>query len=224
MLSEAGEIIADIQTCFQHATIARLPRYGKCLFLDGDLQSAQSDQDIYHSALVLPAFGFNPHIRTALILGGGEGATAHKILDQSSVQAVTMIDIDPELVDLCKQHLPEWNLGAFDDPRLTVHYQDAAKFIEQPQKPYDLVVWDLTDPYRWQDHQNTPSSPLYSPATFSRLRELLSDSGLLSVECAARNGGHTSKLIQQGWERLFRRRMYILSFEEKWDFALYRKS
>ncbi|MDO8429446.1 MAG: hypothetical protein Q7S88_02340 [Candidatus Daviesbacteria bacterium] len=219
MLDERTEILIDTTTPFQRVTIAVTPEYGKCLFLDGDLQSAESDQGQYHSALVCPAFKFNPRIKTALILGGGEGATAKQILKQPTVEKVTMVDIDPGLVAICKEYLPQWHQGAFDDPRLKLHYEDAGKFVQQSKEHYDLIVWDLTDPYRWQNRDSTPSTNLYSLNFFRVLGSHLEEGGLLSVEYAYRNRYLLARLLE-GFAKVYRRDVYIPSFEEKWIFAL----
>jgi spermidine synthase len=58
--------------------IAESPVYGKILFLDGEVQSAESDEAIYHEHLIHPVL--NATVATpgkrVLIVGGGEGATA----------------------------------------------------------------------------------------------------------------------------------------------------
>lgn len=49
--------------------------FGKMLVLDGDTQSSQADEKIYHEALVHPALAACVARREVLIIGGGEGAT-----------------------------------------------------------------------------------------------------------------------------------------------------
>lgn len=222
MLNERARVSVDVATPFQRVTIADLPDYGRCLFLDGDLQSAEIDQNAYHAALVEPAFRFNPNIHTALVLGGGEGATARKILNHQGVEKVTMVDIDEQLVTICEQHLPEWHQGAFADKRLSVTYQDASEFVQKPAEQYDLIVWDLTDPYRWQDNNPTPSTGLYTPQTFELLKQHLTENGLLSVEYGFRNKRLMAPLLK-GWKQLVRRDMNLPSFEEKWIFTVLQK-
>lgn len=222
MLNEKARIFVDTTTPFQRVTIADLPKYGKCLFLDGDLQSAEIDQTTYHSALVEPAFRYNPNVKRALILGGGEGATARRILSHEGVEHVTMVDIDEQVVTICEQHLPEWHGGAFGDPRISIHYEDAAKFIRLPKKPYDLIVWDLTDPYRWGDKDATPASSLYTRDSFDLLKDNLSRNGLLSIEYAYRNRYLVAPLLRD-WKKISRRNVFLPSFEEKWIFALFAK-
>ena len=36
-----------------------------------------------------------------------------------------MVDIDGEVVEACKKHLPEMHQGAFDDPRTELRHEDA---------------------------------------------------------------------------------------------------
>lgn len=222
MLSERTELLIQRHTAFQEIAIARLPKYGKCLFLDGDLQSAESDQEQYHRALVEPAFNYNPNIKSALILGGGERATAKKVLTHPDIERVTMVDIDEELVKICAEHLSEW-CGEIHDPRLSIHYQDAGEFVPNDISRYDLIVWDLVDPYRWQNKEQTAASNLYSQEFFALIKAHLTPTGLLSIEYALRNRHQMSKLLE-GWAKIGRREVYIPSFEEKWSFDLMRSS
>ena len=44
------------------------------------------------------------------------GATIREVLAHDSVERVVMVDIDREVVDLCREHLGGHHQGAFDDP------------------------------------------------------------------------------------------------------------
>ena len=52
-----------------------------------------------------------------MVIGGGEGATVREILRHRGITDCLMVDIDGEVVEECKKHLPEMHQGAFDDPR-----------------------------------------------------------------------------------------------------------
>ena len=62
-------------TPFQQMEILETASYGKCLVLDGRIQSSVSDDFIYHETLVHPAMVLHPRPETVLVIGGGEGAT-----------------------------------------------------------------------------------------------------------------------------------------------------
>ena len=110
--------IVETQTKFQHVEIMETGAYGKVLVLDGRIQSSQGDEFIYHEALVHPGMlAAEAAPRSGLVIGGGEGATLREMLRYPSMTHAVMVDIDGEVVDLCKKHLPEMHQGAFDDPR-----------------------------------------------------------------------------------------------------------
>ncbi len=77
--------------------------------------------------------------------GGGEGATLREVLKHSSVTRATMCDIDEEVVLLCKQHLPSWSKGSFDDARAELVFTDAKAYVEE-NGPWDVIILDLADP------------------------------------------------------------------------------
>ena len=136
------------QTAYQHVQIAEGEHLGRCLLLDGRIQSAEVDEYIYHEALVHPALIMHPNPRRVLVLGGGEGATLREVLRHRTVEEATMVDLDGELVELCREHLP-WAAAIWSDARLRCHYGDAYAFVEEAVRQgqtYDVIISDLTDP------------------------------------------------------------------------------
>lgn len=67
--------------------------------------------------------------KTVFIGGGGEGATAREVLRWKSVEKVVMVDLDEVACKMCQEHLTEWNVGVYDDPRFEIHYKDAYAFL-----------------------------------------------------------------------------------------------
>ena len=76
----------------------------KILFLDGVEQSSLHGEAAYHEALVHPAMLTHNNPKRVAIIGGGEGATLREVLKHKSVEHVVMIDIDKELINLCREH------------------------------------------------------------------------------------------------------------------------
>ena len=62
----------------------------------------------------------HPEPRTVFVAVGFEGSTIREVLAHDSVERVVMVDIDREVVDLCREHLVGHHQGAVDDPRLTL--------------------------------------------------------------------------------------------------------
>jgi spermidine synthase len=142
----------QIRTARQQMDILNTALYGRTLFIDGILQSAERDEDIYHTALVCGIPGLLKDVKgvkNVCILGGGEGATARKVLEMGEADVkVTMIDWDKELVDHFRtEPIWSWSRGAsiFNDPRLTVEHSDVFSVISEARQ-YDRIFVDLTDP------------------------------------------------------------------------------
>jgi len=175
-------------TPFQSVAVLRTPVFGKMLVLDGDTQSSQADEKIYHETLVHPAMASTDDRSEVLILGGGEGATLREVLRDPSVRRCTMVDIDGEVVELSKKFLPEWSDGAFDDPRARVIIGDALKFIKEDRDRYGVVISDLTEPL-----PDSPSFPLFNGEVFRDIKARLVPGGVYVLQ-ASTAGFHNMAL------------------------------
>ncbi|HBN8304290.1 TPA: spermidine synthase [Pseudomonas aeruginosa] len=119
------------RTRWQNVLIADTYNYDRVLMLDGAIQSAESDESLYHELLVQPAMLAHDEPRDVLIIGGGEGATLREVLSHASVRRAVMVDLDRELVELCREHLFQWHQGAFDDPRSELLTEDGRAYLER---------------------------------------------------------------------------------------------
>lgn len=85
--------------------------------------------------------------KTVFIGGGGELATAREVLRHKSVEKVVMVDLDGELVDICKQYLPEWGGEAvLSDPRFQLIVGDAHAYMLETTDIFDVIIMDISDP------------------------------------------------------------------------------
>jgi len=134
------------RSSYARIDIVDTAEYGRMLFLDGIAQSAEKDEFIYHESLVHPAMLLHPNPRSVCIVGGAEGATIREVAKYQDVSRIVMVDIDEELVKVCKQHLSSWSNGAYEDPRLQLHIGDGRKFLEQTGETFDVIMVDLNDP------------------------------------------------------------------------------
>jgi spermidine synthase len=176
------------RTPFQSVAVLRTQVFGKLLVLDGDTQSSQADEKIYHESLVHPAMAAAADRTEVLILGGGEGATLREVLRDPSVRRCTMVDIDGQVVELAKQYLPEWSAGAFDDPRARVIIGDALAFLKDDRDHYGVVISDLTEPL-----PDSPSFPLFNGEVFRDIKARLAPGGVYVLQ-ASTAGFHNMAL------------------------------
>src|SRR5205085_12596997 len=123
------------------------------------------DQDIYHEVLVHPALVPFPNPRSVLILGGGEGATLREALRHPGIEKAVMVDIDGEVVEICRKEIPRYSEGAFEDSRATLIIDDAKKYLETTRETFDCVISDLTEP-----NPDTPTHGLLTEAFFNMIK------------------------------------------------------
>jgi len=218
------ETLVSGRTHFQSYAIVLSPLFGKMLVLDGDTQSAALDEYIYHEALVHPACvvcGGAP--KRALILGGGEGASMRELLAVPGMKRVTMVDIDGEVVEMCKRHLPEWSAGAFEDGRAEVIIGDAKKYIFESREHFDVIIGDLTEPLR-----DSPSADLHSPEMYRAIQARLAPGGVYGLQ-ASMCGPHNLSVhalmvdrLRDVFARVTPYSVYVPAFDTEWGFALCR--
>ena len=165
------------ETPFQKVDIVDTFTYGRLLILDGKTQSAEFDEHIYHEALVHPAAVMHADPRQILVMGGGEGAVLREICRYNRVEQVVMVDIDSKVVEMCKEHLPEWHQGSFDDSRVELLHMDARRYLEESDHKFDIIYSDLTEPA-----EEGPSKLLFTREFYDIAKTKLKPGGILAVQ------------------------------------------
>jgi len=220
-LHRIRETVYSAETGFQSAQVVDTNAFGRCLVLDGKFQSAEMDEFIYHEALVHPAMIVHPDPRTVFVAGGGEGSTAREILRYQSVEKVVMIDIDQEVVDICRRFLPNMHQGAFDDSRLKLVYADAREYLANTDETFDVVIIDLSEPV-----EGGPSYLLYTREFYSLVGERLTDDGVVAVQSGSCCLGDLdvfvaiNSTLSTVFPLVFPYQAYVPSFGGLWGFAL----
>lgn len=175
------------KTKYQEVEIIDTEFYGRCLVLDGKIQSSEYDEYVYHEALIQPALTLHPEPKSVMIVGGGEGAVLRESLKHPSVERVLMVDIDSEVVGLCKEYLPEWHQGAFDDPRVEVLHMDARQYLQETDEKFDCIFMDLTEPL-----DDSPSYLLFTKQFYEIVSERLTPEGIIALQA----GSYNPRLIE----------------------------
>jgi spermidine synthase len=183
-LHSIKEVLYKGQTKFQSIEIIRTGSYGKCLVLDDKIQSSELDEFIYHEALIHPALTIHRNPETVFIAGGGEGATLREILRHNTVKKVVMVDIDEEVISICKEYLPEHHQDSFNDERLELYHTDARQYLADSKEAFDIIIIDLTEPI-----EEGPAYLLYTEEFYRIVQKKLAEDGIMSVQagCAAFN-------------------------------------
>lgn len=204
---------------FQQVSVISTPVFGKMLILDGDTQSSQGDEKIYHESLVHPAMVGANDRSDVLILGGGEGATLREVLRRDDVKRCTMVDIDGLVVDLSKEFLPEWSDGAFEDPRARVIVGDALAFMREDHDKYGVIISDLTEPL-----EDSPSNFLFNENVFKLIKSRLADGGVYVLQASTLAFHNLSlhckmaRTLRKHYKNVTSFFQYVPAFDTDWAF------
>jgi spermidine synthase len=213
------EIYYSGRSKYQQVAVLRSPVFGKMLVLDGDTQSAQADERIYHETLVHPALAGAADRCDVLVVGGGEGATLREVLRCPDVERCTMVDIDGLVVELSKQYLAEWSDGAFDDPRARVVVGDALDFLRKGTDRFGVILSDLTEPL-----PDSPSNPLFNDEVFLLVKSRLREGGVYVLQAstaAAINADLHCKMartLRKYYANVVSFSTHVPAFDTEWAF------
>jgi spermidine synthase len=146
--------------------------------------------------------------RPRVLLGGlGMGFTLRAALDAlPRAASVTVVEIDPAIVEWCRGPLAELTGSALADRRVAVEIGDVAAVIARHDstrdgRRFDAILLDLYEGPR------TPAQgrddPLYGRAALARARAALDDGGVLAVWSEDPDAGFEARLTAAGfaWER-----------------------
>ena len=212
-----SEVICDVRTEFQHVLIGRTEQ-GVALFSDGERQSTEFSQLVYHEALLVPALLLADKIEHVLVIGSGEGVVSQLAVAAGATR-VDHVDIDREAVRLCAEHLPygyttaelvtaERGLGP-----IAVHYCDGWSFAAEASASYDVVVVDLPD----ERTEPAQHNRLYDTDFLRTCRDI----GRVVVFQAGCPTLWRNESLQRSWRRFhetFETVIYFDSDEHEWAF------
>jgi spermidine synthase len=219
---ELSQLVCHRVTPFQEIIVGDTPGYGRALFLDGLIQSAESDEAFYHEALIHPALVLHGAPRRVLVCGAGEGASLREIVRHDAVERVLAVDLDRDVVEVSLAHLEAWHRGAFQDPRVELRYEDAMDTLRNSEAAaWDVVILDITDPAI-----DGPSVELFTARTFELVRRVLAPGGIVVLQAGELDPGgmRITRRVRATLERVFPwvhfLHTFVPSFHCAWGIAL----
>ncbi len=222
MMLKIREVLHSSKTAYQKVEVLDSSVFGRSLVLDGKTQSTERDEHIYHEALVHPAMLLHPNPRTVFIGGGGEGGTLREVLAHRSVEKVVMLDLDGEVVELCRRYLPKHHEGSFDDPRLELRHADARGYLENCDQRFDVMIMDLVDPL-----EGGTAYLLYTQEYYDIAKAKMNTGGILVTQSGPAGLLHyheTFTTIYNTLSKTFKHAMpyqaHVPAFGTLWSFTL----
>jgi len=176
-----GFLISDMvykaRTPFQECLIFDNPVYGRVLVLDGIVQLSTSDEYIYHEMIVHPPMFTHPNPKKVVIVGGGDGGALREVL-RHNPEEVVMIDIDRQFLEATAKHLPSVSIGAFEDPRVTLVFEDASEALRRYENAFDVAIIDCNDAVG-------TSEKLFEADFYETVSNALKEDGMCAVQAGS---------------------------------------
>ncbi|ASP21946.1 polyamine aminopropyltransferase [Antarctobacter heliothermus] len=169
------KLLYDSETDHQRLRVFENGTFGRVLTLDDVIQTTEGDNFIYHEMLTHVPILAHGAAKRVCIVGGGDGGMAREVLKHTSVDHVTMVEIDAGVVEFSKEYLPMLSQGAFDDPRLDLVIADGAEYMKTTQGGYDVIIVDSTDPIG-------PGEVLFTDTFYGHAKRALTPGGILVTQ------------------------------------------
>ena len=178
-LAPGFELCAEAETKYQNLAIVRREDQF-ALYSDGQVAATFPDP---YTFVPLAHFWLcqHPSPRNVLVLGGGAEGLLGEIL-RHPVQRVDYVEADPRLIEFIAPFLSDEDRQAFQDPRVTVHHEDARYFIKTQSRHFDLVIARLPEP------MSALRARLYTTEFFRELRRAMTPHSVLCLTAAATPG------------------------------------
>ncbi|HAL92467.1 MAG TPA: hypothetical protein DCM68_05515, partial [Verrucomicrobia bacterium] len=149
-------------------------------YANGLLLGAEDEQMAAEQLAHFPML-WHPNPRQVLLVGGGFNGALGEIL-QHQPDRVDYVEMDPQLVDLAREHAGPARRRALDDPRVNTVIADARFFLKpRPDVPvaiYDVVILNLPHP------GTVLINRCYSLEFFRDVRRRMAPGGVLAVRLA----------------------------------------
>lgn len=151
------------------------------LFINGNQQLSSIDEAMYHEPLVHPAMGLHQQPQNILVLGGGDGCAVREVLKYPTVNAVKLVDLDPLMTDLGKNHpiLKNLNEGSLSNKKVQIINADGFIFLQRDTSFYDVIIMDFPDP------NNAELGKLYSKEFYMLAHRRLNKHGVVITQAGS---------------------------------------
>jgi len=174
-----GERLFKEKSPYQLVEIYDTFKYGKMLTVDKMVMCSEKDETAYHEMIVHVPMLANAEkegpIKHALVIGGGDGGSVRELLRHSSIEKVTMVEIDEAVVRASREFLPSLS-SALDDPKLDLIIGDGIEYLQKADaESFDCIVVDSSDPVG-------PATGLFSAAFYRDVYRCLSPHGMMVAQ------------------------------------------
>jgi spermidine synthase len=213
-------VVEEIIKCFkseqgQFIEIMKLKEFGNALFIDNELQVAESDEKLYSSTFVNSSLQLSGHNHSAAIIGGGDGGVARECI-KNGFDYVDWFELDKEVVECCQKYLPEVFKNINKSNNVNCIWGDAFTNIKGSEnEKYDHLFIDLND---------DPYCISLAEKNIEEIRRIVKKNGVITVQVGSQ---HKKPKQVESWIATLSQHfgntklseVFIPSFDCTWNFV-----
>jgi spermidine synthase len=165
-----------------HLTRSKDTRYGKLQAIKTEEQislydnnlllyshpNLASSEESVHFALLQ-----DPLAKNVLLIGGGAGGSLRQALKYPALE-VDYVELDPEIIRLSQQLLPEEEVRYLKNRRVHTFFDDGRAYLSKTTKKYDIIILNFPEPSTAQINR------FYTKEFFHLAKEKLAEKGIFS--------------------------------------------
>ncbi len=142
------------------------------------LQNAQWDEFHHEYFIHVPIILQGQVPRKVLILGNGGGLLLKDLIQYDSIESITCVERDPEIMDFFLSHsmMQYMGSGSLGDPRVEIVDEEGLLFMQDKARDYDAIY--ITSP----DVSGYEFSQYYSQEFFRFIGEHLNENGFIVID------------------------------------------
>ncbi len=166
-------VVAEGNSVYGHAIFLA---YNEQMFLvsNGVPVATLPSSDIAHTEdLIDIPLLCHPEPKMVLMIGGGLGGPLDELV-KHPVEHIDFVDLDPLLIELMQQYVPDSLLFSFYDTRIQSHFTDGRYFLQQSELFYDIILLNLPEPSSLEINR------FYTREFFSLCRTRMHPDGILA--------------------------------------------
>jgi spermidine synthase len=169
--------LARVRSAFQDVWLFESASHGRVLMLDGVVQVTEADEFAYQEMIAHVPLLAVGDARRVLVIGAGDGGVLRRVLQHRSVERAVMVEIDGDVIRLCREYLPGIGGDCWRDPRAEILVADGIAYLATA-KPgsFDAIIVDSTDPAG-------PGEALFTDAFYADCARALSARGVVVNQC-----------------------------------------
>ncbi|PVG81643.1 hypothetical protein DDE18_16735 [Nocardioides gansuensis] len=180
--SERGELVLRRRTSGPGAHVLELRVNG--VFVMDTLETTTE------AALAAAALELVEHPRDVVVGGLGLGFTTQRVLADSRVEKVVVVEVEEALVGWMRDGTVPHGPAILADERVRIVNADILMAIAEARSTYDLVLLDVDNGPGYLVHG--ANAGIYEPAFLQRCRDVLNPGGVLAVWSA----DHSPELVE----------------------------